>query len=290
MKKQTLGRLQIAFAAILWGSLGLFGKKLNELGMSSVAIVTIRIGIAFIALSSILKLKNNFKVIRKRDLPLLIIYSFLSVILYNIFYFSTIERLPISVASILLYLSPFFVIILSALLLKEKISLRKIIASIIAFLGIVLVIRPSQIKDLDILGVTLGFMSAITFSLYSVLGKKLNNRYQSLTVVSNSFGLGFLGLLIYSIVTKKISLQYSTTAWIYVIILGIGPTLTAFILYNSGLKKIKASEASIISTLEPIVAVLLGTVILKENLLLLQIIGILLVLAGIVVISLEKEV
>ena len=85
---RAIGFLQVILAALLWGTLGLFGRSLTAFGVEATLIVAIRILIAFIALLIYLTLiENKLPKIHIADFPLLILYTFISVIAYNFFYF-----------------------------------------------------------------------------------------------------------------------------------------------------------------------------------------------------------
>lgn len=280
---KTLGLIQVMGAALLWGTLGLFGRSLNSLGVAATSIVTIRIIIAFLGLVLFWALvKKKLPKINSKDIPLLLIYTLTSVVAYNFLYFSAISLIPIALAAILLYLSPIFVLLFSALLLKEKVTTHKILSALVVFIGIGMVINIKSGGQFSTLGLLYGVGAGITFALYSVLGKRLMEKNETLDVVTYSFGLGGLGLFILSLLRSEVSFQYPAQAWGLLIILGLIPTLLAFILYNSGLRKIKASEASIISTLEPVTAAILGSIVLLEKLSVMQMIGIIVVITGIV--------
>lgn len=290
MDKQLKGSLQIVLAALLWGTLGVFGRLLGEQGVLPLAIVTIRILIAFFGLVLYwIFAKKKMPYIRKEDWLLLIVYTILSVVAYNFFYFTAISLIPIAVASILLYLSPAFVLILSVLVLKEQISFRKVISLFIVLIGIFLVVNIQNLEGLNFWGLLCGIFAGLTFSLYSLLGKKLSENNESFSIVTVSFGIGFFGLLIMSIMGNQLSFNYSTNAYLLLIILGLLPTLSAFILYNLGLKNIEASKASIISTIEPITAAVLGYLFLQESLSFNQILGIVIVVLGIAISSFSNS-
>ena len=193
---------------------------------------------------------------------LLFAYTLLSVIAYNFFYFTSISLIPVAVASILLYLSPIFVLILSVLVLNEKLNPKKVISVIIVLLGIILVVNPQKIHEINLVGVICGVGAGFTFALYNILGKKLSKSNDSLSIVTYSFGIGFIGLLIISIISRQITLSYSIDAYALLLLLGLIPTMLAFVLFNSGLQKVEASKTSIISTIEPVTAAILGYLVL----------------------------
>lgn len=289
MKNEAKGIFQVATAAFLWGSLGIFGKTLNGNGVLPLAIVAIRILVASVILLIYwVIIKKDIPRIKKKDIPTLFLYTLFSVIAYNYFYFSAISLIPVATAAILLYLSPIFVVLLSAVFLGEKLTLKKLLATAIVLIGTILVVSPQNLNNINFLGVLFGIGSGITFAFYSLLGKKLTKENDPVSVVTFSFGLGSIGLLSLALISKQITISYSLYSWALLFILGIIPTLMAFVLYNTGLKKIEASKASIVSTLEPVTAAILGFVILSEKLSGLQILGIVIVVVGVALISYKK--
>jgi len=290
MNVENKGIVNIALAALLWGSLGLFGKTLNSNGVMPIAVVAIRILIAFVCLLFYwFFIKKEIPKIKRSDIPLLLLYTLFSVIAYNYLYFSAISLIPIAIAAILLYLSPIFVVLLSSMFLGEKLTSQKLIATIIVLFGTILVINPQNLQNINFLGILFGIGSGLTFALYSLFGKKLTKDNDPVSIVTYSFGLGSIGLIAMAVFSKQISVSYSLNTWILLLILGLVPTLLAFVSYNSGLKKIEASKASIISTLEPVVAAILGFFVLSEKLSFSQITGIVVVIFGIIFISYKKS-
>lgn len=290
MNNENKGIASIALAALLWGSLGLFGKTLNSNGVMPIAVVAIRILIAFLFLLLYwIFIKKEKPKIRRSDIPLLLLYTLLSVIAYNFFYFSAISLIPIAVAAILLYLSPIFVVFLSSMFLGEKLTSQKIIATAIVLFGTILVVNPQNFQNINLMGILFGIGSGLTFALYSLLGKKLTKNNDTVSIVTYSFGSGSIGLIAMAMFSKQISISYSFNSWILLLILGLIPTLLAFVSYNSGLKKIEASKASIISTLEPVVAAILGFFVLSEKLSISQIAGVIVVIIGVIFISYKKS-
>ena len=287
---KTLGALQIIGAALLWGTLGLFGRTLNALGVPATSIVTIRIIVAFFGLALFwILVKKKIPKINLKDIPLLLTYTLTSIVAYNFLYFSAISLIPIALAAILLYLSPIFVLLFSALLLKERITIPKILFALVIFVGIGMVFNIKNDNQFNTLGLVYGIGAGITFALYSVLGKRLMEKNETLDVVTYSFGLGGLGLFILSLLRSEINFIYPIQTWTLLVILGLVPTLLAFILYNSGLRKIKASEASILSTLEPITAAILGSIFLSETLMPPQILGVFIVIIGIILSNIRSN-
>lgn len=289
LKASLIGTVQVMSAALMWGTLGIFGKMLGSLGVQPTAMVAIRLLIAFSCLSFFsIVFKKRLPVIRSQDVVLFIIYVLTSVVAYNFLYFSAISLIPIAVAAILLYLSPVFVTLIAVFFYKEKFTFLKGLSLFVILTGIALVLDLGASANINKLGLLYGLGAGVTFALYSVLGKELMKHNKPFDVVQLSFGLGGLCLLLISVFQSGINFSFSLPSWILLVLLGLGPTLAAFLLYNQGLEKIPASKASIFSTIEPITAAVLGAIFLSERLSMFQSLGIVMVLVGIFITSKSK--
>ncbi len=139
--KKANGSLLIIAAGIFWGSMGIFVRELTELvGFSSIQIVCVRLIVAAIAFSLILLVKEpgGFK-IQPRDIPLFLGLGLCSILFFSTCYFTAIRMMTLSVAAILLYTSPIWVMLMSVLLFHEKITGRKLLALALSFAGCICV-------------------------------------------------------------------------------------------------------------------------------------------------------
>ena len=136
MKKHSL--LIIAGAAF-WGVMGIFSRSVEKMGFTTLETASMRIiwGALLLCAIMLIKDKSAFKV-RLRDLPLLAVTGGVSIFAMSFFYLSAISAASMSAAAILLYTAPFFVTAASALIYKERITLRTAAALFLAFLGSVL--------------------------------------------------------------------------------------------------------------------------------------------------------
>ena len=131
-----LSPLYIIIAGALWGSMGLFVRRLGDAGCNSAEIAQLRSLVTAVILFLFLIIKErNLLRIRLRDIWCFIGTGVLSIVFFNLCYFTTIELTSLSVAAVLLYTAPAFVIVLSAILFKEQITKRKVIALILTFVG-----------------------------------------------------------------------------------------------------------------------------------------------------------
>ncbi|HWJ79692.1 MAG TPA: EamA family transporter [Niallia sp.] len=283
-----LALLYIGIAASLWGIIGTFVTFLYNLGFSPIQVVTSRVICAslFLIIYVMIKDKKYFK-IKIVDSKYFIGTGIVSIVFFNWCLFSAMEETSISVASILLYTAPAFVTIISRVVFKEALSSRKIVALVVTFIGCSLVIGvlPHSKESISFLGLVLGIGSGFFYALYTIFGKLALKKYHSLTVTVYTFIFAAVAIIPFSGVWKVASLFLNTQVWVYVIGLGLCSTMLPFILYTKGLTKIESSRASILATIEPVVASLLGFLIFKEQLNVWQYGGIILVIFAIIIVQ-----
>ena len=134
------GPILIIIAACFWGSMGIFVRGLGEYGFSPIQIVSIRITLAALMFCTLLFVKDRsgFK-IHLRDIPLFLGLGFGSILFFTVCYFSAITIMPLSTAAILLYTSPIWIVLISAIFFREKMNGKKLVALTLAFAGCVFV-------------------------------------------------------------------------------------------------------------------------------------------------------
>lgn len=141
IKHKTNGTFLIILAGIFWGSMGIFVRGLGNLaGFTSIQIVSLRLMVAAITFALILLRKDvkGFKIALK-DVPLFLGLGLGSVLFFTACYFAAIQMMTLSVAAILLYTSPIWVMLMSLLFFRETMTKNKLLALAISFLGCILV-------------------------------------------------------------------------------------------------------------------------------------------------------
>jgi len=199
------GPLLIIIAASFWGSMGFFVRGLGEYGFSPIQITAIRITLAALMFCGLLlaKDRNGFK-IRLRDIPLFLGLGFGSILFFTICYFSAITIMPLSTAAILLYTSPIWIVLMSAVFFREKMNAQKLAALALAFGGCVLVSGISG-EGISLKGLLFGLGSGIGYGLYSILGTIALRRYSPYTVTTYTFSLAAIGSWFISSPTDMLS-------------------------------------------------------------------------------------
>lgn len=288
MMHNKLALLYIGVAASLWGFIGFFVTYLYELGFTPTQVVTIRSisAVLFLVVYVIIKNRKLF-IIKIADCKYFIGTGVISIVFFNWCMFSAIEETSISIASILLYTAPAFVTIFSRILFKESLTTRKVIALIVTFVGcsFVIGILPNSSESISFLGLILGLGSGFFYALYSIFGKFALKKYNSLTVTVYTFLFATIAVTPFSELWNVIPLFSNLNVWFYIIGLGFLSTMLPFIFYTKGLSEIESSRASIVATIEPVIASLVGFFIFQEKLNLWQYIGIILVITAVIIVQ-----
>ena len=292
MKKlstQSIGPILIIIAACFWGSMGIFVRGLSGFGFSPIQIVSIRITLAALVFCGLLLVKNRsgFK-IQLRNIPLFMGLGFGSILFFTICYFSAITIMPLSTAAILLYTSPIWIVLMSAVFFREKITSIKLVALALAFAGCVLVSGISG-EGISPKGLLFGLGSGIGYGLYSILGTVALRRYSPYTVTTYTFVLAAVGSWFISNPSNMLSKFYATNnlTWLifFCVLTALVTAVIPFLCYTLGLRSVEASKAGIIATLEPMVATIIGITYFSEALTLMSAMGIALILAAVVVLN-----
>lgn len=276
----THGALMVIASACLWGTLGLFGKVLYDAGLGALEVVSVRASIAFVGLALWMLPRARRLRVRGRDLPFFAAYGLISVALFYVVYFATIERAPISVAAALLYTAPAFVVLLTWLLGGPRPGRRELGAMVLVLAGVFLVTGALRAlladgEAVSPAAVALGLGSGLTYGLYSIFGKRALRRYDPDVAVFYAFAFGALALAVVEPPWRALASHGEARSLL--ILLGLLPTLGAYLLYTRGLQYLPAPTASMLATVEPVAATLLSITFLGEPLHADRLLGVLLV-------------
>ncbi len=279
----------IVVAACFWGSMGIFVRRLSAFGFDSIQIVSIRVTLAALIFSIFLFVRERSGfMISLRDIPLFLGLGLGSILFFTVCYFTAITIMPLSTAAILLYTSPIWIMLMSALFFHEKMNGRKITALILAFGGCVLVSGISG-DGITMTGVLLGLGSGIGYGLYSILGTIALRRYSPYTVTTYTFLVAAVGSWVICRPGDALSKFKQTDDLAGLILLCVLTALVTavipFLSYTLGLRSVEASKAGIIATIEPVVATIVGILCYSETLTVLSGLGIVLILAAVIILN-----
>lgn len=275
-------------AGTLWGIICIFIRTLSDAGLDSIQIAAVRTVIAAVFFSAVLAVGDKERLIIKlSDLWIFAGMGIISIVLFNCFYFYTMIHSQASVAVVLLYTSPVFVTLLSAIFFREKITPIKIISLITAFIGCTLVVGifGSGYKVTPLILIT-GLASGLFYAMYTIFGRLALERYDTRTVTAYTFIFAAAGLIPICRI-NKIAALISDKPILIPWCLGIGfiCTVLPYFLYTWGLRNLESGRAAILAAVEPLVGAVIGMTLFRENHGMFKLIGIAMIIAAIVLLN-----
>ena len=284
MKKSPRGAYaSILAAAALWGIIGVWNRNLMAAGLSPTGIVVVRNFGGMLLLLAVFAVKDRsvFR-IRREHVKYFFGTGIISVVLFTSCYFSCQKICSLAVASILLYTAPSFVVILSAILWKEPVTKKKLLALALTLVGCACVCGVFDGGlTVTFTGILLGLGAGFFYALYSVFGRYALAHYSSMTVTVWTFIFAGPASLVMLRPAEMRAVFTAPSAWLLAAGLVVFSTVAPYILYTRGLARVESGKASIMASLEPVVAALAGVLIFGEPMGLLTLLGILCVLAGV---------
>lgn len=287
---ETIAMAKLVLAMFIFGTIGIFVRHI-PLPSSVIGLTRGALGSLFLLILVLWKEKSLAVAdIRRNRLILFFSGSFIGI--NWILLFEAYRHTSVAIATVCYYLAPVFVILASPLILKEKLTPRKLLCAAAAMLGLIFVsgvLERNPDVGYDPRGILFGVGAAVFYAGVVLLSKQL----KEISAYDTTFvqvGVATLVLLPYTLLTVEPGeLHFSPLTILLLVIVGILHTGFAYGLYFGALKVLKAQTMAIFSYIDPIVAILLSALLLRENLGLLGILGAGLVL-GSTFISERKDV
>ncbi|MBQ8211920.1 MAG: EamA family transporter, partial [Treponema sp.] len=253
-------------AGVLWGTISVFLKSLSSSGLSLIQITACRAVFSsfFLFVYFLVKDKNLLK-IKVKDIWMFVGTGVVSLTFFSLCYFSTILESGASIAVILLYTSPIFIFLLSAILFKEKITKIKLFALILTFVGCIFVTGIGGENHLSAKGLFIGLCAGFGYALYSIFSRFALEKYKPLTVTFYTFVFSSISLLPFCNIVEICS-SFSEKSLLFLIGIALVCTVLPYIFYTFGLSGLETGKAAILVTVEPLVGSLIGIFVWKENL------------------------
>ena len=266
-------KLMLALSMVIFGTLGPFTRNIavssGELALYRAVMAAVMIGL-FLRLT---KQKLDLREIG-RELPLLLLsgvaMGFNWILLFQAYQYTT-----ISVATLSYYFAPVIVTIASPLLFREKLTKKGLICFLMSTVGMGLIIGVGNVSggERNLVGILYGFGAAVLYATVILLNKAIKG-VSGIHRTFLQFIAAVLVLIPYVLLTS--GMQFSlldTTGWVCLLVVGIVHTGITYCLYFSSLKDLSGQQAAILSYIDPLVAVLVSLVVLKEAMTPLQILG-----------------
>ncbi|MCU4767869.1 DMT family transporter [Bacillus toyonensis] len=294
MKQTILGAICLSLAASIWGGMYVVSKYVLDY-IPPLTLVWLRFIIAFVVLYGILKIaekKQKKKVtIRKKDWLLFAWVGFIGYFISITCQFIGTKLSDAHTGSLVTSATPAFMVIFAAIILKEKLTARRLLSTIIATIGVIIVIGWDIEIGSYFIGTIILVGAAITWALLSIYVKIASARFSSLVITTYAifFSLFFITpFMIWELQAASIG-TVNTYVILGVLYLGVISTAGAFFLWNKGLELMDASIGSLFFFFQPIVGSLLGWLLLNETLNSNFFIGGILIICSVLITTFEKK-
>ncbi|MFH2091481.1 MAG: EamA family transporter [Pseudomonadota bacterium] len=255
------GYFFIICAAVAWGLIGIFSALAFLQGISPMEVAFWRAILTWSCFGTQAVVQHQAH-IEKKDIPLLIVFSLLGISLFYVSYQFAVKTSGAAFASVLLYTAPAWVIVFSFFIYKERITLLKTISVCLVILGVFFISQSSgnaEHKSFGLFASLAGLISGVCYSLYYTIGKYFSKKYTSATLFCWMLPIGALGILPFVEFAQK-----TKVAWLALILVSFFSTYIANICYYRGLRTLEAGKASLVATLEPVVASIMAYIFFGE--------------------------
>lgn len=250
----------ILAAATLWGLLGIFGKYALAAGLHPLEIAFWRAVLGGV-LFGLHARATRARLPRGRDLLVTVGFGLLGVSVFYGAYQLAVRAGGASLASVLLYTAPAFVALLAWLFLRERLGKRELASVAVTMLGIALIsFGGSSGVRVTPLAVTFGLLSGFTYALYYLYGKAYFLRFSPAALLALALPVGALGL------APLVPFAHKTpVAWAALGATAVLSTYLAYLAYGAALRTLNATRASVLASLEPVIASLLAAALFAER-------------------------
>lgn len=281
MNKGNKAKIELASAFLIWGSIGVFVKMI-PLNSGVVAFDRSLVGMLFLVMVKLfMKKKIDFNGM-KNSLWLLCINGALLGVNW-ILLFESYNYTSVATSTICYNLGPMIVVMLSPIVFREKLTVVKVLCVLTALFGVVCVsevFNQSGIGKRGLIGVALGLMAAVVYAITVIINKQLD-KVDPIDKAITQFASSTVVMLIYSVFTTKVSeLQFTVSTIILLIVVGVVHTGAAYTIYFKSLPNVTSQNVAIFAYIDPVVAVVLSALVLKEQLGVATIVGAVLVIVS----------
>jgi drug/metabolite transporter (DMT)-like permease len=293
------GYFFIALATFCWGAAATFGKAIfngslfaGHALLSPMVLTETRTSFTVLVLGPLLLVRfgrSIFKV-NRNDLTLCALVGTLGVACSNYFYYLAVQKSTVSLAITVQYTAPVWVLVYMVGRGRERVTLQKSVASLLAMIGTALAIGMfHSAVPLSVIGVCSALLASFGYAFYNIAGQGLVTRNHPFTVMFYVLLSAAIMWLIVNPPWLLVQRNYSYDQWKFLFVFACLSMLLPYMLYLSGLKYLDPTRAVITSCLEPVFAVLFAVLFVHETLFPLQVAGIAAVLVATVMVQIKPR-
>jgi len=278
---RLFGVLLILVSAASFGAMPVFARFAYEAGSDPITVLFLRFSIASVFMLIVMVLRG-IAFPKGRTFIALVLMGGVGYVCQTLSYFTALTLASAGLVAILLYLYPALVVIFTVLFLKDPITKNKTLALILALAGTMLTIGLDG--GGQSLGIILAITAAIIYSVYIIVGSKVIRKadaFSSSAVIMVSAGVVSCGL----VAVHGGAWPATMAGWISIVAIALVSTVLGIVTFLEGLRRIGPANASMLSTLEPVVTVSLAAIVLGEAITFSRIVGGMMVLSAVTLLA-----
>lgn len=281
----------LTFCVVVWGSNFVFGKILVQ-DFSPGLLTSLRLLFIVLFLAGIMAYKKHFKRVNKSELLWILLLGVIGVFINQWSFFKGLQTADPTTSAIILAMTPILAGLLAALFLKEKLTIRMLMGSVLAIIGIYFVVvkgggSSSLHFDKGLIWIV---VTMVTFAIMIIITRVLSQRIDPLTITLYSNLVGFIVSVPFAFsLDTPLRMSSDITDWALLIGTAVVVHGVATLIWNNNIRHVDASKASVLSNLEPFVAMIMGLILLSKPITGVEILGSLFILAGVMLSTYQRR-
>jgi drug/metabolite transporter (DMT)-like permease len=263
VRDSTTGALLVFAAAAGFGTIGIFGEIAAAIDLELSTLLPVRFGLATLVVAALAAIRGWARPKSRRDwsvtLALGVVYTAMT-----LFFFVSLRDLTAGLATVVLYTYPAMVVVLSAAFLDEPITTRKLFALALAMGGVGLVVGTDT-AGADPIGVALALGAAACYAVYTTGSRGVSSRLAPRALMLGVLVGTTASMAVYGVLDGGLALPAGGDEWGVVLGMVVVSTVLPLLMFYEGVSRLEASRVGVVSTVEPVVTVALGAIILGEQ-------------------------
>jgi drug/metabolite transporter (DMT)-like permease len=280
----------LTICVVIWGSNFVFGKMLVQ-AFSPTLLTMLRLLFIVLFLIGLALSKKHFKRLNKSDLLAVVFLGIIGVFINQWSFFAGLQTADPTTSALILATTPILTSVLAALFLKEKLTIRMLAGSLVAITGIYFVVAAGTSSFLHMdRGLLWIVLTMVTFAIMIIMTRLLSQRIDPLTITLYSNIVGFMVSIPFVFVLDhplRISSDWSD--WTFLIGTAVVVHGIATLMWNHNIRHVDASKASILSNLEPFVAMMVGWILIHNPITGTEILGSICIVGGVVLSTYQRK-
>ena len=280
----------LTLCVLVWGSNFVFGKMLVQ-DFSPALLTMLRLLFIVLFLIGLSSYKKHFKRVNKSDLLAVFFLGVIGVFINQWSFFVGLQTADPTTSALILATTPILTSVLAAIFLKEKLTIRMLMGSIVAIIGIYFVVAKGNLSSLHIdKGLLWIVLTMITFAIMIIMTRLLSDRIDPLTITLYSNVVGLIVSIPFAfLLDTPLQLSSKMSDWALLIGTAVVVHGIATLIWNNNIRHVDASKASILSNLEPFVAMIMGLILLYKPITGAEILGSLFIVGGVVLSTYQRK-